>query len=836
MDNPVEIDWTAGGDMLGTVNIFYEKRGDCLVHWMRGGVYPRNDQQDVIAEFPRTGPLLDAVHDFGHVAVSGTMRIKNTTQRLPQDAAHPEASTISEEFLVTQFNTHKVVRCRLTPEGSTFACQVEDFIVGTNADFHPTDILEDADGSFLLVDTGGWFRIGCPTSQIARPNILGAIYRIRKNETVKPADPWGKEIAWGSKSSSDLVKLLEDGRFAVREKAEDQLAQRIAKASDTEVLQLQEVLETALAKQGNIAKVAVLRAASKSERTEMLPVFVRGTTEADPAIRSAAIYALGWLNHPGATAVLQEHLALDHVPAVDRAAATALSRKREASSVPFLLGSLQVEQDPVIRHAITHALIEVGNPNATRNGLTSDNPAVIAAALTALDQMPRGRLTQAEVVLHLGNSHPLVQSAVLAILTRHADWSDSLIELASSALRKPELSEVDRQIVLGAIQLFAAKPSLQSLVAAGLQAEKSTPAVQLLLLEGLAQCELGSLPPTWQQPLESLLSSSNLELVRSTLVAIKNLRASSALKDALEKFVSRDLEDQSLTLEAWSLLLAAGQPLSEKGFAQLSSPWKKESPAGERLAAAQGLALAGLSSAQLVEVTKYLPSASPLELPVLLNAFRQSKEASVGQALAAALVKTPSVTGLTPSQLQEALSQYPTEVQSSLADLKAQLELATKQQRETLQSIAAALPEGDARRGRDVFFGRKTACSSCHQVGKEGGRVGPDLTDVGKRRARPDLLEAIVFPSLSLVRGFESHNALLDDGRVVTGILVSQTRQSIVLRRPDLSQQRLAAAEVTSLSPSPLSLMPAGLEKTMSAAQLADLLAYLQSLQGTPPR
>ena len=47
MDNPVEIDWTDAGEMLGTVNIMYQKRGDCLVHWMHGGVYPRHDQPAV---------------------------------------------------------------------------------------------------------------------------------------------------------------------------------------------------------------------------------------------------------------------------------------------------------------------------------------------------------------------------------------------------------------------------------------------------------------------------------------------------------------------------------------------------------------------------------------------------------------------------------------------------------------------------------------------------------------------------------------------------------------------------------------------------------------------
>ena len=51
-------------------------------------------------------------------------------------------------------------------------------------DIHFTDVMEDADGSLLVVDTGGWFRIGCPSSLMAKPDIAGAVYRVRKTKHV----------------------------------------------------------------------------------------------------------------------------------------------------------------------------------------------------------------------------------------------------------------------------------------------------------------------------------------------------------------------------------------------------------------------------------------------------------------------------------------------------------------------------------------------------------------------------------------------------------------------------------------------------------------------------
>ncbi len=48
-----------------------------------------------------------------------------------------------------------------------------------HVDFHPTDVLMDADGSLLVIDTGGWYKLCCPTSQLWKPDVLGGIYRVR---------------------------------------------------------------------------------------------------------------------------------------------------------------------------------------------------------------------------------------------------------------------------------------------------------------------------------------------------------------------------------------------------------------------------------------------------------------------------------------------------------------------------------------------------------------------------------------------------------------------------------------------------------------------------------
>ena len=69
-------------------------------------------------------------------------------------------------------------------------------------------MLEDADGSLLVIDTGGWFRIGCPTSQIAKPEIKGAIYRVRRTDAATSTIRADLALEWNKLDATGLVKLL----------------------------------------------------------------------------------------------------------------------------------------------------------------------------------------------------------------------------------------------------------------------------------------------------------------------------------------------------------------------------------------------------------------------------------------------------------------------------------------------------------------------------------------------------------------------------------------------------------------------------------------------------
>ncbi|MEI6240253.1 MAG: PVC-type heme-binding CxxCH protein [Planctomycetia bacterium] len=137
---------------------------------------------------------------------------------------------------------------------------------------------------------------------------------------------------------------------------------------------------------------------------------------------------------------------------------------------------------------------------------------------------------------------------------------------------------------------------------------------------------------------------------------------------------------------------------------------------------------------------------------------------------------------------------------------------------------------GNVDHGRAVFAGAGT-CAKCHVVGSEGKNVGPNLSGIGAKLSRQALYESILAPSAAISHNYESYTALLDDGRAVTGLLVSQSPESVVIRGPDGIDATLPATEVDELVKQPVSLMPADLATALSADELVDLVAWLETLK-----
>src|SRR5215203_405261 len=113
--------------------------------------------------------------------------------------------------------------------------------------------------------------------------------------------------------------------------------------------------------------------------------------------------------------------------------------------------------------------------------------------------------------------------------------------------------------------------------------------------------------------------------------------------------------------------------------------------------------------------------------------------------------------------------------------------------------------QADVAKGKTVFTSR---CATCHKLGNEGNAIGPDLTGIGKKFDSPALLDAIINPSAAIVFGYEPWLINTKDGASVYGFLISENKQTLVIR--DIAGQKhiIEVTKIASKNKQNKSLMP----------------------------
>jgi putative heme-binding domain-containing protein len=219
----------------------------------------------------------------------------------------------------------------------------------------------------------------------------------------------------------------------------------------------------------------------------------------------------------------------------------------------------------------------------------------------------------------------------------------------------------------------------------------------------------------------------------------------------------------------------------------------------------------------------------PLELPRLLPAFDRGSDETLGLRLIAALERSKGRASVRPDILRPRLLKYPESVQKKGEALLRSLDANAASQAQRLEELLGALGDGDVRRGQLVFNSAKTACLSCHAIGYLGGKIGPDLTRIGQIRSERDLLEAIVFPSASFARSYETVVVSTASGAVHSGVIRNESSDEVLLATGPQAEVRIARQEIEDIQPGTVSVMPPGLDEQLTRQELADLLAFLKA-------
>ena len=809
MNNPVGLTFTEASEPLGTQTYFTDPKAgqrDALMYWTEGGVYPKPNSNITRDQLPLTGELMPVVAKYSRVAPSGIDRYRNTV--LGDD--------FYDNLFSAQFNTHRVLRHKLVREGASFRTEDEVFFWSENEDFHPTDVLEDGDGSLLVVETGGWFIKGCPLSQVSKPELEGDIYRIRLEGAARVEDPYGNAIPWASLDPSTAAKYLEDARPFVADRAAQWLVDQEAEAVGA--------LSDMLRQSSSVnARTKAVFALYRIGNTEALAALRMGLDDPDLQVRIAAARAVGLTKDAGAVEKLMKMARTDE-PAGRRQAATALGQIGDERAVPTLLAAAEGTEDRFIEHAIIYALISVNQPELVKKGLSHASPEVKKAALIALDQMPDSPVQAGQLTPFLKSEHPALQRTALWVASHHPEWANEMTTYLQSRLNNAQLKEDEADLLGKMLVSFCGDAGMQQFMVR--QMKGAPQERKLFILDAMAACSEDALPESWVNQLGQELTSSADPTVKARVLKLVRLRGVTSLDDQLRQVADDEQNPAVLRIGAMGALLETQPKLTDSHFAYLYDQLQSENEAPVRQQVATVLGQGELSEEQLLKLaTDFLPQADAFILPRLMPVFQGANQSEIGEALASALMNSPSLDNFTEENVRTTFAAYPAALNPTVDQLITKLNDAHAERLERLQALESHITEGDIERGRALYFG-KAICWTCHTIGPEGGNLGPDLTSIQRDRSVHDLLEAIVYPSVSFVREFETYQ-IRTETNTYTGIIQEQTPEAILLGTSPQTSVRIPTEEIVSTEILDISMMPQGLEQLLTEQEMADLMAFI---------
>ena len=137
--------------------------------------------------------------------------------------------------------------------------------------------------------------------------------------------------------------------------------------------------------------------------------------------------------------------------------------------------------------------------------------------------------------------------------------------------------------------------------------------------------------------------------------------------------------------------------------------------------------------------------------------------------------------------------------------------------------LTALSLNADAARGRKLF---NQHCSGCHKMKGVGHEIGPNLTSIRTRGAETILVN-VIDPNREVNPQYLNYVLLTQNGRAMTGMIAAETASSVTLRRAESASDTVLRVDIEELKSTGLSIMPEGMEKSISVQDMADILSFL---------
>ena len=334
-----------------------------------------------------------------------------------------------------------------------------------------------------------------------------------------------------------------------------------------------------------------------------------------------------------------------------------------------------------------------------------------------------------------------------------------------------------------------------------------------------------------------LLSSANGTLLPSVLALVGKYNIQVNDDDLAEWAVDegRSTETRAAVLQLLASRKATQTPSLIQGF--LSSK-----DAGLRTVARQVLAIDDPQAAVAsVEQLRNTTAGTTPELQDGIRLLSESARSDADRLIAAALeqlingnnvsaVKWPHINKLELDIVEAGTKRNSGRIAELLAQYRQTLEAAS--QSDPLAKFRPAMSGGSAENGRSIFAGhRKAQCLRCHKVNGRGGDAGPDLSKVAERSKgdREFLLESLINPHAKLAKGYGTVTVVLEDGKVFTGTVASETEATLVLRNSEGKLRDIQVSDIEQRVKPQSPMPPVG--DVLTLRELRDIIEYLSTLR-----
>ena len=357
-------------------------------------------------------------------------------------------------------------------------------------------------------------------------------------------------------------------------------------------------------------------------------------------------------------------------------------------------------------------------------------------------------------------------------------------------------------------------------------------AAHLALLESAAR--LRNLKPAGDLGSIAALLDLTDEHVRASAARLAGLwKVEAAREKLLSLLTSSDVSlSKDVRLAASEGLVALGGDASKQTFTQFAT---QDHPADLRIQAVAALAALDTPAAATLAVDVLSATAGKSDPVPLFNAFLDQKG---GPALLAAALDgqelKADVAKLGIRAIRNSIREEPalTEALSKAGKIKTGAQSLTPEEMQKL--VADVSTQGDAARGEALFRRQDLNCFRCHSIGGAGAQIGPDLVSIGASAQIDYIVDSMLNPNKQIKEGYHSLIVVNDQGKIYTGIKVTQTDRDLVLRNA-AGEEIPIPLETIEEQANGGSLMPVGLIDSLTRAETLDLVRFLSELGKVGP-